>query len=123
MMSRNCHKSSAIMAAERKFRVSIWALSAHSVASSHIWLKSDPRGRSPVAYSSSLREDAMACPTIKIIGKKIILLSGYQRRPQIGSVRVESIKIQAMRKLLQSASKNPDAVAFGYTAGRWMPAA
>jgi hypothetical protein len=65
----------------------------------------------------------MACPTIKIIGKKIILLSGYQRRPQIGSVRVESIKIQAMRKLRQSASKNPDAVAFGYTAGRWMPAA
>ena len=67
----------------------------------------------------------MACPTVEIIGKKIILLSGYQRCPQVGSERVKpgSIVIREMKKLRQSASKHPDAVAFGYTAGRWMPAA
>ena len=67
----------------------------------------------------------MVCPTVEIIGKKIILLSGYQRYAQIDSKRVKlgSIKIQEMCKLRQSASKNPDAAAFGYTAGRWMPAA
>jgi hypothetical protein len=67
----------------------------------------------------------MVCPTVEIIGKKIILLSGYQRYAQIGSKRgkLGSIKIHEMSKLRQSASKNPDAVAFGYTAGRWIPAA
>jgi len=65
----------------------------------------------------------MAYPTVDIIGKKIILLSGYQRYPQIDSVKLGSIKIQEMSKLRQSASKNPDAEAFGYTAGRWIPAA
>jgi hypothetical protein len=67
----------------------------------------------------------MAFPTVKIIGKKIILLSGYQRRPQTGSGRVKlgSIVIREMKELQQSAIKNPDAVAFGYTAGRWTPAA
>ena len=41
----------------------------------------------------------MACPTVEIIGKKIILLSGYERYPQIGSgsVKLGSIKIQEMR--------------------------
>jgi hypothetical protein len=69
----------------------------------------------------------MACPTVEIIGKNIILLSGYQRyaHPQSGSVSVKlgSIKIQEVSKLRQSVSKNPDAVAFGYTAGKWIPAA
>ena len=67
----------------------------------------------------------MAKPTVEIIGKKIILLSGYQRCPQIDSERAKlgSVVIQEMKKLRQSASKHPDAVAFGYTAGRWMPAA
>jgi len=67
----------------------------------------------------------MAKPTVEIIGKKIILLSGYQRCPQIGSegAKLGSIVIREMRELRQAAVKNPDAVAFGYTAGRWMPAA
>ena len=65
----------------------------------------------------------MAKPTVEIVGKKIILLSGYQKCPQTGSEKVKlgSIVIEEMRKLQQSAIKNPDAVAFGYTAGRWMP--
>jgi len=67
----------------------------------------------------------MAYPTVEIIGKTIILLSGYQRCGQVGSEKIKlgSIVIQEMKKLRQSASKNPDAVAFGYTAGRWIPAA
>ena len=67
----------------------------------------------------------MAKPTVEIIGKKIILLSGYQRYRQTDSERVKvgSIVIKEIKKLRQSASKHPDAVAFGYTAGRWMPAA
>ena len=72
----------------------------------------------------------MACPTVVIIGKKIILLSGFQRRPPYrlrkGQVRVGRdpiVVIQEMSKLRQSASENPDAVAFGFTAGRWLPAA
>jgi hypothetical protein len=67
----------------------------------------------------------MAYPTVEIIGKKIILLSGSQRCAQVGSEKIKlgSIVIQEMKKLRQSASKNPDAVAFGYTAGRWIPAA
>ena len=42
----------------------------------------------------------MAKPTVEIVGKKIILLSGYQRCPQTGSERVKlgSIVIQEMRK-------------------------
>ena len=41
----------------------------------------------------------MAKPTVEIVGKKIILLSGYQRCPQTGSERVKlgSIVIQEMR--------------------------
>jgi hypothetical protein len=67
----------------------------------------------------------MAHPTVEIEGKKVILLSGYQRLLQIGSKKVksETIKIEAIQRLRQSASKNPDAVAFGYTARRWIPAA
>lgn len=66
----------------------------------------------------------MAKPTIEIVGKKIILLSGYQKCPrQTSFEKVGSIVITEIKKLQQSAIKNPDAVAFGYTAGRWMPAA
>ena len=67
----------------------------------------------------------MAFPTIEIEGKKIVLLSGYQRSPQIGSTRVKpgAIEVEAPQKLRQSANENPDAVAFGYTAGKWIPAA
>jgi len=46
----------------------------------------------------------MAKPTVEIIGKKIILLSGYQRCPQIGSERAKlgSIVIKEIKKLRQS---------------------
>jgi len=67
----------------------------------------------------------MACPTVEITGKKIILLSGYQRcaPTDYEKIKLGSLKIEDIGKLQQSAMKNPDAVAFGYTAGRWIPAA
>ncbi len=67
----------------------------------------------------------MVCPAVEIAGKKVFLLSGYQRFPQAcgESNKSRSIQIQAVEKLRKSASDNPDAVAFGYLAGRWIPAA
>ena len=67
----------------------------------------------------------MACPAVEIIGKKIILLNGYKMCEKLGSdnAKIGSIVVHEMPQLQQSAVRNPDAVAFGYTAGRWMPAA
>jgi len=60
-------------------------------------------------------------PTIEVTGKKIFLLSGYSALLKTGSH--DAIKIEALDDLRRSANKNPDAVAFGFTAGRWVPAA
>ena len=67
----------------------------------------------------------MALPVVEIFGKKVILLNGYKKREKLGSenVRIGSIVVQEMPQLQKPAIKKPDAVAFGYTAGRWMPAA
>ncbi len=67
----------------------------------------------------------MTCPTVEVTGRRIVLLSGYQRSKRIGSEagKPKPIKIEARRKLRLSMAKNPDAVAFGYTAGSWVPAA
>lgn len=67
----------------------------------------------------------MACPRIEVRGKRVILLSGYNGSPK-GARAVEVIKdadINAAEELRQSARRHPDAVAFGYVAGRWVPAA
>jgi hypothetical protein len=67
----------------------------------------------------------MACPTIEVRGKRVILLSGYNGA--ITAARaVEVIKdadVDAAEELHQSANRHPDAVAFGFVAGRWVPAA
>jgi len=67
----------------------------------------------------------MACPRIEVRGKRVILLSGFN-----GSIKaacaVEVIKdadVSEADELRQSARRHPDAVAFGYVAGRWVPAA
>jgi hypothetical protein len=67
----------------------------------------------------------MACPKIEVRGKRVILLSGFHdtvkaARPQV--VLGES-DVKEADGLRQSARLNPDAVAFGYIAGRWVPAA
>jgi len=65
-------------------------------------------------------------PTVEVIGKKVFLLSGYSTLLKSGSRKAlaqDAIKIEAIDDLRRSANKNPDAVAFGFTAGRWVPAA
>ena len=66
----------------------------------------------------------MMCPTVVMVGKEVILLSGYRRlaETKTDGARAVSVKIQAIRKLRKSAGENPDAIAFGYVAGRWFPA-
>ena len=51
--------------------------------------------------------------TIELHGKKIILLSGARAASEI----------EAPEKLLDTARRNPDAVAFGYVSGQWVAAA
>ena len=55
----------------------------------------------------------MKIVTIELHGKKIILLSGARAASQI----------EALEKLLETARRNPDAVAFGYVSGHWVAAA
>lgn len=67
----------------------------------------------------------MACPKIEVRGKRVILLSGYHdavkaARPQVVLGDADVKQVDALR---QSLRLHPDAVAFGYVAGRWVPAA
>jgi hypothetical protein len=66
----------------------------------------------------------MACPTVQVVGKTVILLSGYERAPLTAQTKEpRPLRVEAIQKLRQSAAQYPDAVAFGYTAGRWIPGA
>lgn len=67
----------------------------------------------------------MACPKIEIRGKRVILLSGF-RHAVMDSKRARVIKsddIKSADELSTSAKQHPDAVAFGFVAGRWVPVA
>jgi hypothetical protein len=61
----------------------------------------------------------MSYPTINIDQKKVILLSGFERKHGVKS----SLVIKSIAQLELAAKKHGDAVAFGYVAGKWMPAA
>ncbi len=67
----------------------------------------------------------MSCPQVEIQGRKLILVSGYSDGPQTTSDKPvsTSLEIDAIKELRQSANQHPDAVAFGYIAGKWIPAA
>ena len=67
----------------------------------------------------------MACPKIEVRGKRVILLSGFhdQVNAARSAVVVKSADVEAAKELQQSAKLHPDAVAFGFVAGRWVPAA
>lgn len=67
----------------------------------------------------------MACPKIEVRGKRVILLSGYDNSVESARVPVviRDADVQAAEQLQRMASRYPDAVAFGYVAGRWVPAA
>jgi len=67
----------------------------------------------------------MACPKIEIRGKRVILLSGFRDAAPdtTRALVVKSDDIKSAAGLSTSAKKHPDAVAFGFVAGRWVPAA
>ena len=67
----------------------------------------------------------MACPTIEVRGKQVILLSGFRDTVDAAraAVEIQDVDVKAAEELRQSARRHPDAVAFGYVAGRWVPAA
>ena len=68
----------------------------------------------------------MACPKIEVRGKRVIpaqRLSWLPRRRSLAPVEVKDANVKAGEELRQSARLHPDAVAFGYVAGSWVPAA
>lgn len=65
-------------------------------------------------------------PTVEITGRRVFLLSGFRTLLKSQSskrVIPGSIQIEDLGELQRSANKHPDAVAFGYVAGRWVPGA
>ncbi len=61
----------------------------------------------------------MSYPTIDLNAKKVILLSGFVRPRRAN----KPLTVRDKKKLEAAAKKHRDAVAFGYVAGKWMPAA
>jgi hypothetical protein len=58
-----------------------------------------------------------------ILGKPVFLLTGAKPRKKIGSASTSSLDVESPEKLLETARRNPDAVAFGFVAGSWVAAA
>lgn len=61
----------------------------------------------------------MECVKTELQGKSVVLLSGTRAE----RMSAKPILIEAPEKLLETARRNPDAVAFGYMAGKWVAAA
>lgn len=57
-----------------------------------------------------------------ILGKSVFLLTGAVSRKSKGSVS-NALEVEAPEKLIETALRNPDAVAFGFVAGSWVAAA
>lgn len=55
----------------------------------------------------------------ELLGKAVILLNGAKPEKKTG----RAIDVQAPDKLLETARKNPDAVAFGFVSGCWFASA
>lgn len=59
-----------------------------------------------------------------VFGKPVFLLSGtHDGSRGYGRSRIAGSDIEAPEKLLETARRNPDAVAFGYVAGHWVAGA
>ncbi|MGQ0456377.1 MAG: hypothetical protein ACT4OU_04875 [Hyphomicrobium sp.] len=56
-----------------------------------------------------------------LLGKSVFLLTGTKpaRNRKLGQV----FEVEAPDKLLETARRNPDAVAFGFVSGSWVAAA
>jgi hypothetical protein len=67
----------------------------------------------------------MACPTILFGDRELLILQrlSAERRNEKIRVKLTWQDIPSGDQLKQSALRNPDAVAFGFTRGRWYAAA
>lgn len=65
----------------------------------------------------------MAFPKVIVDGKEIILLSGFQNWPKGSESDCNITEICGIDKLRESVKRHPDAVAFGWLAGKWVPSA
>ena len=54
-----------------------------------------------------------------VYGKTVILLNGARVERRTG----RAVDVEAPDKLLETARRNPDAVAFGYVSGSWVASA
>jgi hypothetical protein len=57
-----------------------------------------------------------------VLGKPVFLLTGAKSRKRKGN-SCNALEVEAPEKLLETARRNPDAVAFGFVAGSWVAAA
>jgi hypothetical protein len=57
-----------------------------------------------------------------VLGKPVFLLTGAKPRKTKENVST-SFDVEAPEKLLETARRNPDAVAFGFVAGSWVASA
>ncbi|MBK9079032.1 MAG: hypothetical protein WBP38_00620 [Hyphomicrobium sp.] len=54
-----------------------------------------------------------------LLGKRVILLTGTRASRK----KDTSFEVESPEKLLETARRNPDAVAFGFVSGSWVAAA
>ena len=60
-----------------------------------------------------------------VLGKPVFLLTGA-KQPKMKSASIplaSALDVEAPEKLLETARRNPDAVAFGFVAGSWVASA
>jgi len=57
-----------------------------------------------------------------VLGKSVFLLTGTKPRKKKGAL-ASPLEVEAPEKLIETARRNPDAVAFGFVAGSWVAAA
>ncbi|MBA2125788.1 hypothetical protein DLM45_06055 [Hyphomicrobium methylovorum] len=57
-----------------------------------------------------------------VLGKPVFLLTGAKSRSAKGS-GLAGLDVESPEKLVETARRNPDAVAFGYVAGSWVASA
>jgi hypothetical protein len=57
-----------------------------------------------------------------VLGKPVFLLTGAKPRRSKENP-MAALEVEAPEKLLETARRNPDAVAFGFVAGSWVAAA
>ncbi len=58
-----------------------------------------------------------------VLGKPVFLLTGAKPRKVKEKHASGSFDVEAPEKLIETARRNPDAVAFGFVAGSWVAAA